>query len=139
MKNNTKFFSHSLAASVCILFMMISFSSKAQGTTDVTSARLCKSWGLVKIEDGTKTQVADEAQKEYRLVFNADHSVQQGLAPDGFIPGTWTIDEAGTTITITDKTTKTSYKMKIIKITTDELVLQQIDDTRTMIIYYKAA
>lgn len=139
MKNTTKQFCHSLTASAFIFFLLFSFSSHAQGTTDVMEARLCKSWGLVKIEDGTKTQVADEAQKEYRLVFNADHTVQQGLAPDGFIPGTWTIDETGSTITITDKTTKTSYKMKIIKITTDELVLQQVDDSRTMIIYYKAS
>jgi len=99
---------------------------------------LCKSWGLSKIEDGTKTQIADEAQKEYRLIFNKDFTVQQGLAPDGFIAGTWTIDETGLFITITDKSTKTSYKMKIIKLTTAELVLQQNDETRTMIIYYKS-
>lgn len=133
-----KKFNHLKKASAVILFLFFSFNTMAQGSTNVMEARLCKNWGLVKIEDGTKTQVADEAQKEYRLIFNTDHTVQQGLAPDGFIPGTWTIDEAGSTITITDKTTKTSYKMKIIKITTDELVLQQVDDSRTMIIYYKA-
>lgn len=135
MKN----FNHSIKAITVLFFLFLSFSSKAQVNTDVMEARLCKSWGLAKIEDGTKTQVADEAQKEYRLIFNKDFTVQQGLAPDGFIPGTWQLDETGSNITITDKSTKTSYKMKIIKLTTDELVLQQNDDARTMIIYYKAA
>lgn len=123
---------------IICLFLFLSTNSKAQVNSDVMAERLCKSWGLSKIEDGTKTQIADEAQKEYRLIFNKDFTVQQGLAPDGFIPGTWTIDETGLFITITDKSTKTSYKMKIIKLTTDELVLQQNDETRTMIIYYKS-
>lgn len=123
---------------IICLFLFLSFNSKAQVNSDVMAERLCKSWGLSKIEDGTKTQIADEAQKEYRLIFNKDFTVQQGLAPDGFIPGSWTIDETGLFITITDKSTKTSYKMKIIKLTTDELVLQQNDETRTMIIYYKS-
>lgn len=65
--------------------------------------------------------------------------MQQGLAPDGFIPGTWTLDEAKNEVVITDKSTKVSYTMKIIKLTTDELVLQQIEDSRTLIIYYKAS
>lgn len=120
-----------------ILFLFISFQSNAQ-TTDVIADRLCKNWGLIKIEDGTKTQVADEAQKEYRLIFNKDYTVQQGLAPDGLIPGSWKLDESNSFITITDKSTKTSYKMKILKLTTDELILQQAEDTRTLIIYYKA-
>ncbi len=123
---------------IICLFLFLSTNSKAQVNSDVMAERLCKSWGLSKIEDGTKTQIADEAQKEYRLIFNKDFTVQQGLAPDGFIPGTWAIDETGLFITITDKSTKTSYKMKIIKLTTDELVLQQNDETRTMIIYYKS-
>lgn len=127
-----------LKAIIICLFLFLSTNSKAQVNSDVMAERLCKSWGLSKIEDGTKTQIADEAQKEYRLIFNKDFTVQQGLAPDGFIPGTWTIDETGLFITITDKSTKTSYKMKIIKLTTDELVLQQNDETRTMIIYYKS-
>lgn len=123
---------------IICLFLFLSITTKAQVNSDVMAERLCKSWGLSKIEDGTKTQIADEAQKEYRLIFNKDFTVQQGLAPDGFIPGTWAIDETGLFITITDKSTKTSYKMKIIKLTTDELVLQQNDETRTMIIYYKS-
>lgn len=127
-----------LKAIIICLFLFLSTNSKAQVNSDVMAERLCKSWGLSKIEDGTKTQIADEAQKEYRLIFNKDFTVQQGLAPDGFIPGTWAIDETGLFITITDKSTKTSYKMKIIKLTTDELVLQQNDETRTMIIYYKS-
>lgn len=127
-----------LKAIIICLFIFLSNTTKAQLNSDVMAERLCKSWGLSKIEDGTKTQIADEAQKEYRLIFNKDFTVQQGLAPDGFIPGTWTIDETGLFITITDKSTKTSYKMKIIKLTTDELVLQQNDETRTMIIYYKS-
>ncbi len=127
-----------LKAIIICLFLFLSITTKAQVNSDVMAERLCKSWGLSKIEDGTKTQIADEAQKEYRLIFNKDFTVQQGLAPDGFIPGTWTIDETGLFITITDKSTKTSYKMKIIKLTTDELVLQQNDETRTMIIYYKS-
>ncbi len=127
-----------LKAIIICLFLFLSITTKAQVNSDVMAERLCKSWGLSKIEDGTKTQIADEAQKEYRLIFNKDFTVQQGLAPDGFIPGTWAIDETGLFITITDKSTKTSYKMKIIKLTTDELVLQQNDETRTMIIYYKS-
>ncbi len=119
-------------------FIILSLKSQAQLTSEVMKSRLCKSWGLSKIEDETKIQIADEAQKEYRLIFKKDFTVEQGLSPDGFIPGTWSIDELGSNITITDKTTKTSYKMKIIKLTTDTLVLQQADNTRTMIIYYKA-
>jgi hypothetical protein len=120
-----------------ILFLFISIQSNAQ-TTDVITDRLCKNWGLIKIEDGTKTQVADEAQKEYRLIFNKDNTVQQGLAPDGLIPGSWKLDETNSFITIIDKSTKTSYKMKIMKLTTDELILQQVEESRTLIIYYKA-
>ncbi len=134
-----KIFNCSIKAIVSIFFLFLTINTQAQGSTAVTQARLCKSWGLSKIEDGTKTQVADEAQKEYRLIFNKDFTVQQGLAPDGFIPGTWQLDELSSNITITDKSTKTSYKMKIIKLTTDELLLQQNDDVRNLIIYYKAA
>ena len=121
-----------------IIFLLFSVRIDAQ-TSSVLEDRLCKSWGLVKIEDGTKTQNADDAQKDYRIIFNQDHTVQQGLAPDGFIPGTWTLDEAKNEVVITDKSTKVSYTMKIIKLTTDELVLQQIEDSRTLIIYYKAS
>jgi hypothetical protein len=62
----------------------------------------------------------------------------QGLTPDGLIPGTWSLDTKTMIITVKDNKTGSSYKMRIIKISSDELILQTVDDDKALVLYYKA-
>jgi hypothetical protein len=121
-----------------IVFLLFLFSNADAQIPNPLFERLCKSWGIVKLEDNGHVQKSDEAQADYRLVFNKDSTVLQGLAPDGFIAGTWKIDEKKMIITISDKRTDSSYRLKIIKISNEELILQNLDESKSLVIYYKA-
>lgn len=121
------------------VFVFLSYENTNAQSTDLLFNRLCKSWSLLKLEDNGQVQPSDAAQAEYRMVFNKDSTVLQGLAPDGFIESKWRLDEKSMIIIISDKRINSTYHLKVIKLSNEELILQNLDDTKSMIIYYKAA
>ncbi len=126
---------------ICIVFafVFLSFETINAQSTDLLFNRLCKSWRILKLEDNGQVQPSDNAQADYRLVFNKDSTMLQGLAPDGFIQSNWQLDEKNMLIIINDKRVNSIYHLKIIKLTNTELILQNIDDSKSLVIYYKAA
>lgn len=125
---------------VFIVSVMFYFTSAAHAQIpDPLFNRLCKSWRIVKIEDNGQAQQSDAVQADYRLVFNADSTMLQGLAPDGFIQSRWKLDEKNMIINISDNQTKSLYHLRIIKITNEELIIQNLDESRSLIIYYKSS
>ena len=111
----------------------------AYSQTDLLQVRLVHSWKLIKMEENGVARPSDPTLTDYRLIFKSDFTVQQGLIPDGLINGTYTVDDANMIVTITDKQTKVDYKVKVIKITTDELILQDLSDKNSMLMYYQLA
>lgn len=125
---------------VIIMSAMFCFTSVLYAqTADPLFNRLCKSWRIVKIEDNGQAQQSDATQADYRMVFNIDSTMLQGLAPDGFIQSRWKLDEKNMIINISDSQTKSLYHLRIIKITNEELILQNLDESRSLIIYYKSS
>ena len=94
-----------------ITFLLSSYFLPAQPPISPLFNRLCKSWAIEKLEDNGQAQKADDAQLDYRLVFNADSTMMQGLSPDGFIPGKWKLDEKNMVITIKDTKTNNTYRL----------------------------
>jgi len=126
--------------SCLIIAVIVCFISTAHAqTSDPLFNRLCKSWRIVKIEDNGQAQQSDATQADYRMVFNTDSTMLQGLAPDGFIQSRWKVDEKNMIINISDSQTKSLYHLRIIKITNEELILQNLDESRSLIIYYKSS
>ena len=135
-----------LVFSILFLVTSQSFSQSASSSPASSSAaldksillnRLCKSWHMDKMVQGGKTTTTDDALKDFVLVINDDHTVKQGLNPDGLIKGTWSFDEKAMTFTVKDDMTGASYPMKINSISATELVLQDTSSATSIIIYYK--
>lgn len=124
---------------VCyFVFSVNPFLSNAQPQSSVLTNRLCKSWRMEKLVQGDKEVIADNAVGDFMLIIQHDHTVQQGMYPDGLIKATWSLDEAAMVISIKDNETNILYLMKIISVTRDELVLQDPSATDGVTIYYKA-
>ena len=117
------------------IVLFIGFNLHAQ-TSSLLVDRLCQSWKLLKMEENGTVKTSDPTLNDYRIIFKNDMSVMQGLQPDGFISGTWKLDEPNMSISITDKQTKVIYTVKIIKITTDELILQDLQENNSVMMYY---
>jgi len=83
-----------------------------------------------------KSNGADMALNDFVMIINSDHSVKQGMSPDGLIAGTWTINEKAMILTIKDSVTAQEYKMKIVSITADELTLVDPAGDPAAFIYY---
>lgn len=126
------------AVAVSAFIFLLAASACAQ-SADPLFNRLCKSWSLIKLEDNGQVLPSDEAQSDYRMVFNKDSTVLQGLAPNGFIQSKWQLHEKDMLIIIRDLRTNSTYRLKIIKLTNQELILQNLDDSKSLVIYYKAA
>lgn len=123
---------------IILIFVFTTAGIHAQ-TTSLLSDRIAHSWKLVKMEENGITKPNDPTLNDYRLIFKNDNTVKQGLQPDGFINGTWTVNEASMIISITDKQTKVKYDVKIIKITADEMILQDLSQQDSMMMYYQKA
>jgi hypothetical protein len=107
-------------------------------TSDVLSTRLCKTWKIDKIVQGEKVALSESLISDFVLIIHPNHSVEQGMSPDGLIPGTWLLDEQNRILTVKDNETGSLYPMKIIAITPDALILQDQSAPVPLTIYYRA-
>lgn len=121
----------------CFLFSMPPVLSAAQPQSSVLMNRLCKSWRMEKLVQGDKEVIADNAVGDFMLIIHPDHTVQQGMYPDGLIKATWSVDEPNMVISIKDNETNIVYPMKIISVTRNELVLRDQAAANGVTIYYK--
>jgi hypothetical protein len=122
-----------------ILFASPVFSQSVNPTP--LKNMLCKKWVQDKIEDnGTLVPHDDNNDaSEFDLIFSEDGTVQQGMFPDGYIPGTWTADDKQMTITISDLSVNTSYSIKILRISEDQLIVQYPEGGHLLTMYYHRA
>ena len=72
------------------------------------------------------------------MIINPDHTVKQGMSPDGLIEGKWSANEKTMMLLIKDNVTGQDYKMKINSVSTDELVLQDPSSNPAVFIHYRA-
>ncbi len=129
-------FSKATALTIAVAFLIcISLTSSAQN--QVLMNRLCKSWNLIKINN-TITKSIETAPANFKLVIHSDHTLEQGMFPDGVIKSTWTMNEQSMTLNITDINTNLQYNLKVLRITGDELELQDNNNNEPAIIYYRA-
>jgi hypothetical protein len=115
-------------------FICVTFSASAQN--QVLINRLCKSWVLTKVNH-TGTKTIEQAPPNFKLVIHADHTLEQGMFPDGVIKSTWSINEQSMMLQITDQKTNLQYNLKVLRITGDELELQDNNNNEPVIIYYR--
>jgi hypothetical protein len=121
------------------LFSFFFFSVSAQTLSQsVLADRLCKTWTIEKILQPGNSSGSGETASDFVLIINADHSVKQGMYPDGLINGTWTLDDENRIFTVKDNETSSVYPMKIISVTTDAMILQDQSAASSVTIYYKA-
>ncbi|MEO6167753.1 MAG: hypothetical protein ABIO46_08040 [Chitinophagales bacterium] len=120
------------------LLILFPLAGRSQSPAPVLANRVTDSWRMEKMIQGNKSTVADQSMGDFMLIIHADKTVEQGMSPDGLIKGTWTIDEQSRLLTIKDNETEMVYKMKIITVSADELVLQDQSVTAGVTIYYHA-
>jgi len=121
-----------------LLFSFASRALEAQAPPTVLENRLCKTWKLDRTEQGNKVTQADNSLNDFVMIISSDHTVKQGMNPDGLINGTWTFDEKNMMLIIKDETTGEEYKMKITSVTPTELILQDTTSTPALFIHYRA-
>lgn len=120
---------------LCSVLFFLFAEQKSFAQTPLMN-RLCHTWTLNAMDDGTGKKTVDKAQGEFWLVLKSDMTCKQGLQPEGLIASSWKLDEPNMSLTITDAATQKSYVMKILKINTDELQLQQTPTDGGLLIYY---
>ena len=125
-----------LATSLCQISNP--YSSVAQVSPPVLDERISKTWKMEKLVMGNKVTAGDQGEGAFLLILHADHTIEQGLFPDGMIKGTWTVDEEKRLLSIKDTETSVVYQMKVISISAGELILQASEDPNGTTIYYKA-
>ncbi|MBX7107174.1 MAG: hypothetical protein K1X61_00870 [Chitinophagales bacterium] len=121
---------------IICFFLLLPSTDFAQSTASVLSDRICKNWKMIRLEEVKKSLATDQAAGEFVMVLHPDHTMVQGMYPDGLIPSTWEIDEQQRMLSIKDKQTGLVYQMKIIKLTAAELVLQDQSAASGLTIYY---
>ena len=126
------------AVFMMLLFSFASRALEAQAPPTVLENRLCKTWKLDRTEQGNKVTQADNSLNDFVMIISSDHTVKQGMNPDGLINGTWTFDEKNMMLIIKDETTGEEYKMKITSVTPTELILQDTTSTPALFIHYRA-
>lgn len=87
---------------------------------------------------GDKTTKADQSLSDFVMIINPDYTVKQGMSPDGLIEGKWSVDEKTMMLMIKDNVTGQDYKMKMISVAPDELVLQDPSSNPEVFIHYRA-
>lgn len=91
-----------------------------------------------KLMQGNQVIQSGQSAGMFMITFHHDHTMEQGLYPDGLIRSTWTADDANRIIAISDLETGVVYKMKVLVISTDQLVLQDASNPGGITIYYSA-
>ncbi len=117
-----------------VAFLFLAFYSQAQN--QVVLNRLCKSWRLTKIINQS-TNTSEEAPQNFKMIIRSDHTLSQGMFPDGVIHSTWQLNEQTMVFTITDVKTKFISQLKVMRITSDELQLQESSSDMPVILYYR--
>lgn len=117
---------------VAFLFL----ASLAHAQNEVMLNRLCKSWSLTKIVN-QETNKTEEATPGFKMIIRTDHTLSQGLFPDGVINSTWELNDQTMMLTIIDVKTKFVSKLKVLRITPDELQLQESSSDTPVILYYR--
>jgi len=112
--------------------------SLSQSLPGELDRRLTKTWKLTSLEQEGKAAQPDQSQNDFVLIINSDHTVKQGMYPDGLIGGTWSVNEKEMLLTIKDETMNQQYKIKIVLLTADELILQDLTNTSALKIHYSA-
>jgi hypothetical protein len=133
---------YSMQLRCCLITFLLLFTSSAfSQSVNLTPLKnlLCNKWVQDKVEDNGVTIPHDKDAAEFDLIFNDDGSVQQGMSPDGFISGTWTADDKQMTITISDVSVSTSYSLKILRISIDQLIVQYPEGGHLLMMYYHRA
>ena len=110
----------------------------AQSPLSVLENRLCKTWKLDRTVQGDKSATADQSLSDFVMIINPDHTVKQGMSPDGLIDGKWSVDEKTMMLMIRDNVTGQDYKMKMTSVSIDELVLQDPLSNPAVYIHYRA-
>lgn len=124
---------------VSFLISVFFLAADAQTSNQsVLSDRLCKTWKIEKMIQDGKTSKPDNALSDFVLIIHPDHTVQQGMNPDGLIKGSWTLDEKNRVLAVKDNETGTTYQMKVLSVSTNELVLEDQSPNSSLTIYYKA-
>lgn len=122
----------------CLCQISKPYSSVAQVSPPVLDERISKTWMMEKLVMGNKVTAGDQGEGAFLLILHPDHTIEQGLFPDGMIKGTWSIDEAKRLLSIKDTETAVVYQMKVISVSAGELILQAAEDPNGTTIYYKA-
>ena len=115
-----------------------SFFLLAQSAPSELERRLIRTWKLSSIDQGENNSQADQATNDFVLIINSDHTVKQGMNPDGLISGRWSVKEKEMMLVINDDVMNQQYKMKIVLLTNDELILQDPSNNSQLKIHYHA-
>jgi hypothetical protein len=126
------------ATAVILITLLTQFSKTAIGqTTDNFDSLICKEWKLVSYEEqGEKFPPAPD-QKNDRMIFYNDHRVKS-IETGNIQNGIWQYDATKKTLSVVDNQTKEKATMKVLKITSDECVLEYKDPEGNLLIMYMA-
>lgn len=120
------------------MLMLLPGISLAQTDSSILNERIAKSWKMDKLMQGNQVIQSGQSAGMFIIMFHRDHTMEQGLYPDGLIKSTWTADDANRIISISDLETGVVYKMKVLILSTDQLVLQDASNPGGITIYYSA-
>ncbi len=119
-----------------IVFVFVTFTSlSSNAQNQVLLNRLCQSWSLVKINNVT-TNTTEQAPSNFKLIIHQGNQLEQGLFPEGMIQSNWILDEKSMMLRITDVKTQFHYDLKIVRITSEELELED-NNNELVIVYYR--
>ncbi len=125
---------------VALLFLFVHGGgvASAQSGRSLLEQRLCRTWKFDYLTQDGKTVKADKSLADFVIIISLDHTIKQGMYPDGLIGGKWKVDEKEMILDINDETTSQQYRMKIFSVTTDELVLQDPAAASPSFLHYRA-
>lgn len=126
---------------VSAFLLVCSIAVFAQSKHSINKDLLCKIWKLEKYQeaDGKIYPIPAEMKNDY-LTYNCDGTMES-IEQEGLVKGKWTYNEDTKTITVTQSTNKNypaKVEIRIIKLTTEELVVEAKDaGGATLVMYMK--
>lgn len=123
--------------SFMLLMLQVLPAAQAQTPSSVLANRISRVWHMQKLEEsGKPVNSPDHTAGDFIMSLHADQTVEQGMYPDALIKGTWSVDEKERVLTVKDNETHIVYRMKIVKLTDTELVLQDQSSATGLTIYF---
>jgi hypothetical protein len=120
------------------LFLLTTQLSAQTISANTSRAMICHAWKLQMMEVNGVKQTPEYIQSTYLIQFDTNYTLQQGIPPDGMIHAKWKWDLNQNIITITDSATDKLYHVKILQLTAQNLILQDLDEKeRSLIFYYE--